>query len=944
MKKYTKSITLFSTLSLLAGSFSITSCGKSSFTITWKNEDGTVLEIDENVPRNTTPTYDGPKPTKENNAQYTYVFTGWNSKVSPATKDMEYVAVFKNETNKYAVIWRNYDGSLLEADDNVPYGTVPTYDSVDPKRANTAEKEFTFTGWSPEVSEVTGNATYTATFKEEVRKYKITWKDEDGTVLKEEDVPYGTTPVYSGAEPTKTSTSKFSYKFDSWSPIITPVTGDMEYVAIYKEELRTYTITWVNYDGTVLEVDQNVPYGTTPTYNGETPTRTGRAMKYTWTGWDPMVLTVWGDQTYTAVYSGKPFFSFEKINYDLKDGYELSDLQGSPWINSNITGELNKINKPSLKDDYYASINYDKLVNGLDGAFDDCKTMVDQAFEAIFSDAETKNGDFIRAVYEKLEDGELNSVTNYLDNFDLDTYLNSKELFGNNGCLINILGNDNGYEVQFNDGYMNGIRGYPSLWMYGSFDGYSYVMDAVLNTVDAMSDIYNIPITASERTDIRNIESMLCSSPEIASSSVYGANTYTVASIPWSQMKNALLDLGLAGTDKVKIQKYYINTFNYLFNTYAVNKAAALSNAIKFRIAFDYRFLMGKDNYRSFSPKYSGIGFHPNEKDIASKHGKDFLDAFIKAALPILIEQAYIEIEGDEEIKQEVADLIDDILAAYKEMASEQTWLGRTTRNKVVEKLEYMRYESCYSDYYKNFAKVDVLDIDHASFLNLFNAYEDKLLQQSLDGIFEESGLWDNSGFPSYVVNAFYSPGNNSFVILNAITKGTMGTCIEEFYGMLGMVIGHEITHAFDSYGSLFDKEGNYNDWWTAADRRAFSNKVDKMISFYNKIHLTNDLTADGNNVNGEVTADMGGVKVMLHLAKKIEGFDYDRFFRSYADLWLRKTISDSEVPERASDEHPFNYLRCNVTLGQFDEFIETYDIQPGDGMYIPQEDRVKIW
>ena len=85
-------------------------------------------------------------------------------------------------------------------------------------------------------------------------------------------------------------------------------------------------------------------------------------------------------------------------------------------------------------------------------------------------------------------------------------------------------------------------------------------------------------------------------------------------------------------------------------------------------------------------------------------------------------------------------------------------------------------------------------------------------------------------------------------------------------------------------------------------------------------------------------------MKVALMLAEKVDNFDYDKFFRSYAYLWLSSTMSINEVENRASDAHPFNYLRVNVVLAQFDEFVDTYDIKPGDGMYVPEEQRIKVW
>ena len=117
------------------------------------------------------------------------------------------------------------------------------------------------------------------------------------------------------------------------------------------------------------------------------------------------------------------------------------------------------------------------------------------------------------------------------------------------------------------------------------------------------------------------------------------------------------------------------------------------------------------------------------------------------------------------------------------------------------------------------------------------------------------------------------------------------------------------------------------------------------MISFYNQIGVLNDLTVNGENVNGEATADMGGVHMCLEIAKDIDNFDYDLFFRASARTWLFQPMGQWEAEWRADDDsHPFYYLRANVTLAQFDEFVETYDLGPGDGMYIPKSERVAIW
>ena len=106
--------------------------------------------------------------------------------------------------------------------------------------------------------------------------YTITWKNYDGTVLKTDTVAYGNTPNYNGAKPTKPGDAQNTYEFSGWSPAVSAVTGDATYLAQFSSQVKSYTVTWKNYDGTVLKTD-TVAYGNTPNYNGTKPTKPGDA-------------------------------------------------------------------------------------------------------------------------------------------------------------------------------------------------------------------------------------------------------------------------------------------------------------------------------------------------------------------------------------------------------------------------------------------------------------------------------------------------------------------------------------------------------------------------------------------------------------------------------------------------------------------------------------------
>jgi len=143
-----------------------------TYTVTWKNYDGTTLETDQNVEEGTTPSYDGATPTKTSTAQYSYTFSGWDKEITTVTGDVTYTAQFTETTNTYTVNWKNEDGTPLETDEDVPYGTPSSYDG------ETLTKDgCIFAGWKNENGDfykpedlpaVAGDVTYTAVFDKEI--------------------------------------------------------------------------------------------------------------------------------------------------------------------------------------------------------------------------------------------------------------------------------------------------------------------------------------------------------------------------------------------------------------------------------------------------------------------------------------------------------------------------------------------------------------------------------------------------------------------------------------------------------------------------------------------------------------------------------------------------------------------------------------------------------
>ena len=200
----------------------------------------------------------------------------------------------------FTVRFTNYDGTLLASDD-VLQGDLPVYSGATPTREADAEYTYTFVGWDKTIVAVTGDVTYNATFNSTKNKYTITWLNEDGTQIDQTQVEYGAVPTH--ADAVKPATAQHTFAFAGWDKEIVAVTGEATYKATFTSTVNKYTITWVDGDGKTIATEQ-VAYGETPTYTGDTPTKTATA-EHTYEfndTWSPAIVPVTGDATYTALF------------------------------------------------------------------------------------------------------------------------------------------------------------------------------------------------------------------------------------------------------------------------------------------------------------------------------------------------------------------------------------------------------------------------------------------------------------------------------------------------------------------------------------------------------------------------------------------------------------------------------------------------------------------
>lgn len=294
--------------------------------------------------------------------------------------------------------------------------------------------------------------------------------------------------------------------------------------------------------------------------------------------------------------------------------------------------------------------------------------------------------------------------------------------------------------------------------------------------------------------------------------------------------------------------------------------------------------------------------------------------------------------------KADVHHMVEQMIAVYKQRLTNNTWLSKATRDKAVLKLDKLGIQVGYPDKIPSLydhLKVDELESLIAN-LNQLSIVASKEMFSRWNKPVDRM-RWEMS---AATVNAYYHPFKNIIVFPAAILQApfySLKQTSSQNYGGIGAVIAHEISHAFDNNGALFDEYGNLNNWWTPEDSAHFKKLAQKMIDEFDGLPIS------GQKVNGKLTvseniADGGGLSCALEAAKEEDDFNAQEFFINWATIWRMKATQQYEQLLLSIDVHAPQKLRANVQAQNQADFYTAFDIQPGDQMYKAPEDRVNIW
>ena len=314
--------------------------------------------------------------------------------------------------------------------------------------------------------------------------------------------------------------------------------------------------------------------------------------------------------------------------------------------------------------------------------------------------------------------------------------------------------------------------------------------------------------------------------------------------------------------------------------------------------------------------------------------------------------QLYVKRYFNEEAKKRVLDLVNNLQKAFENRINQLDWMSDVTKEQAKEKLYAITKKIGYPDVWREY---DV-NIQKGKYFENVVALNKNQYQYQANQL-NKAPNRDRWGTTPSTVTAYYNPPLNEIVFPAGILQFpyfdvTADDAVN--YGGIGMVIGHELTHAFDDQGAQYDKNGNVKNWWTEDDYTKFKAKTQQMIDRYSSFMVLDSVHIKGGLTVGENTADNGGISIAYDAFKltkqgkgttKTQGFTPDeRFFMSIARIWRVKTRDAYLRNYIKTNSHSPPIWRVNGPLMNFTPFYKTFNVKPGDKNYKPEKERIKIW
>jgi predicted metalloendopeptidase len=369
-------------------------------------------------------------------------------------------------------------------------------------------------------------------------------------------------------------------------------------------------------------------------------------------------------------------------------------------------------------------------------------------------------------------------------------------------------------------------------------------------------------------------------------------------------------------------------TFHYL------NAAAEILPEAFDDLAFDFngRTLSGRQN--------------------KSERWKRTTDA-VNSALGEAVGRLYVRRHFHPAAKEQVSGLVENLRTAFRARISAADWMSPATRAAALRKLEKLRVKIGYPDVWRDYSTLDIRPGDALGNQARARLWDWRRRAARLDGPTDRNE-W---GMTPQTVNAYYNAFFNEIVFPAAILQApyfdpAADTAVN--YGGIGGVIGHEMSHAFDDQGSKSDENGVLRSWWTLQDLQQFKARTGALAQQYGQYEPLPGLRLNGQTTLAENIGDNSGLAVALDAyrlslggkpAPKLDGFSGEqRFFLSWSQTYREKVREPQLRRNIASDPHSPAKFRVNGVVRNMDPWYEAFGVKPGDKLYLPPEQRARIW
>ena len=302
--------------------------------------------------------------------------------------------------------------------------------------------------------------------------------------------------------------------------------------------------------------------------------------------------------------------------------------------------------------------------------------------------------------------------------------------------------------------------------------------------------------------------------------------------------------------------------------------------------------------------------------------------------------------------KVQIEALVANVKAAYRQRIEHLDWMSDATRAQALKKLDTYTIKVGYPDHPRDYANLVIRDDDLIGNVVRAGAADWKYRVDRLAGPVDRSAWWmtpqTNDAYNGSLRDIVFPAGILQAPIFDPSADAAIN------YGAIGAVIGHELTHGFDDEGRKIDAAGTLRDWWAKADAAQFEARAKRLGVQYSAFTPLPGVHVNGALTMGENIADLGGLTLALDAyhaslhgqpAPVLDGLSGDqRVFLGWAQAWRGKLRDDAVRRQVVSDPHSPRQFRVDGVVRNIDAWYAAFDVKPGDKLYLPPAERVRIW